>query len=181
MIATTTQPLTLIVDKVHSEATFEVRHLITKVRGRFTDFDGTIQLDEQNPAASTVKLSIRTASVDTNVADRDAHLRSADFFDVEKFPTIEFVSSRVEKAGPDRFVATGNLSIRGITREVTIPVTALGTAKDPWGNVKAGFEAETTLNRKDFGLTWNAALETGGFLVGDEVKVGFSIQALITQ
>jgi polyisoprenoid-binding protein YceI len=124
---------------------------------------------------------VQTSSIDTDTSDRDTHLRSADFFDVEKFPTIAFQSTRVTKTGSDSYNVTGNLQIHGVTREVTIPTTYVGSAKDPWGNVKAGFEAETTINRKDFGLNWNATLETGGFLVGDDVKITFNIQAVVSQ
>ena len=166
------------IDKSHSEAVFQVRHLVTKVRGRFTDFEGTVMIDEQQPERSSVDLTIQASSIDTAEKDRDTHLRSGDFFEVEKYPTITFRSKRVAKKGNETFDVTGDFTIRDVTREVTIPVTHLGTAKDPWGNERVGFEAETTLNRKDFGLKWNAALETGGFLVGDEVRVNLSIQAV---
>ena len=120
---------------------------------------------------------MKTASVDTNEPDRDKHLRSEDFFHAEKFPTITFTSASIARVGDHQFNVVGDLTIRGVTRRVTLPVTFLGAVKDPWGNMKWGFEAETTVNRKDFGLLWNAALETGGFLVGDEVKVTLEIQA----
>jgi polyisoprenoid-binding protein YceI len=170
---------TLTIDKTHSEALFQVRHLVTKVRGRFKDFSGTIQLDEAHPENTSVALTIQTASLDTDTADRDTHLRSEDFFFAETYPTITFKSTRVAKTGADTYAVTGQLTIRGVSRELTVPVTSLGTAKDPWGNRKAGFEAEATINRKDFGLNWNAALETGGFLVGDEVKVTLNIEAAV--
>jgi polyisoprenoid-binding protein YceI len=175
-VATTLRTFT--VDKAHSEAEFQVRHLITKVRGRFSDFEGTIQFDEEQPANSSVTITIPAASVDTNVADRDTHLRSEDFFFVEKYPQISFASTAIKGTGsPDTYEVTGDLTIRGVTRRVTLPVSYLGKAKDPWGNEKLGFETEITINRKDFGLMWNAALETGGFLVGDDVKLSMSIQA----
>ncbi len=167
---------TFVIDKAHSEAVFQVRHLVTKVRGRFSDFEGTIEFDDAHPDRSSVNFIIRTASVDTNEPDRDNHLRSEDFFFVEKFPTITFKSAHVEKIKTDLFRVAGDLTIRGVVRPLTLEVSYLGAIKDPWGNLKAGFEAETTLNRKDFGLMWNAALEAGGFLVGDEVKVALSIQ-----
>jgi polyisoprenoid-binding protein YceI len=168
---------TFAIDKAHSEATFQVRHLVTKVRGSFSDIGGTIQADETRPEQSFVTFTIQAASIDTGTPDRDAHLRSGDFFDVEKYPTISFTSKAI-KAGPnDGYSVTGDLTMRGVTKQITAPVTFLGKAKDPWGNEKIGFETELTLNRKDFGLTWNAALETGGFLVGDEVKVAVSVQA----
>ena len=120
---------------------------------------------------------IKTASIDTNVGDRDTHLRSADFFDVEKFPDLTFVSTKVVAAGADGFTVSGLLTIRDIARQIDLPVTFLGAARDPWGNEKVAFEAELRLNRKDFGLTWNAALETGGFLVGEDVDVSLNVQA----
>ena len=178
MITTTTGLRTFKIDKAHSEATFQVRHLITKVRGRFTDFEGTVQFDEATPEKSSVSFTIKTSSIDTSEADRDKHLRSADFFSVEEYPTITFTSTRVGKISSHQFDVTGPLTIRGTSKEITIPVTYLGGAKDPWGNERAGFEAELTINRKDFGLAWNAPLEAGGFLVGDEVKINLSIQAV---
>jgi polyisoprenoid-binding protein YceI len=174
--ATTTR--TFVIDKAHSEATFQVRHLITRVRGRFTDLEGTIQYDPDHPERSSVRFAIQAASIDTAEPDRDKHLRSADFFDVERFPQITFDSTRVQAAGTNRFDVTGQLTLHGVAKEIVLPVTFLGFAKDPWGKERAGFEVETTLNRKDFGLHWNAPLETGGFLVGDEVKVMLSVQAV---
>jgi polyisoprenoid-binding protein YceI len=173
---TTAQAYTI--DKMHSETAFQVRHLLTKVRGRFADFTGTILFDEQHPEHSSASLTIDASSVDTNTADRDQHLRSADFFAVDTYPAITFKSSRVIKTSSETFDVTGTLTIRGVAKEITLPVTYLGTAKDPWGNTRAGFETGITVNRKDFGLTWNAALETGGFLVGDDVRISLSIQAI---
>jgi polyisoprenoid-binding protein YceI len=166
------------IDKAHSEVTFKVRHLLTRVRGRFSDFSGTVRFDEEQPERSSITLSIDAATVDTNSADRDQHLRSDDFFPVDKYPTITFVSSRITRTNADTYDVSGTLTVRGVAREITLPVAHLGTAKDPWGNLRAGFETEVTINRKDFGLTWNAALETGGFLVGDDVQIGLSIQAI---
>jgi polyisoprenoid-binding protein YceI len=166
------------IDPAHSEVFFQVRHLVTKVRGRFSDFEGTIDYDSDNPAASAVTFSVNTASIDTNVADRDTHLRSADFFAADQHPTLTFRSRRIVKNSGDRFDVVGDLTLRGTTKEVVLPVTFLGHATDPWGGKRIGFEAETTVNRKDYGLNWNAALETGGFLVGDEVKVSLAIQAV---
>ncbi len=168
-------------DKAHSEAVFQVRHLITKVRGRFSEFDGTIQFDESAPEQSSVSFTIQTSSIDTNQPDRDTHLRSDDFFAVERFPTLTFTSTRITKAGDDVFNVEGDLTIRDVTKRVTLPVTFLGKAKDPWGNERIAFETELTINRKDFGLMWNATLETGGFLVGDDVKITASIQAVPAQ
>ena len=175
---TTATPQTFKIDKSHSEAVFQVRHLITKVRGRFSDFEGVITFSEAAPEQSAVTFTITAASIDTNEKDRDTHLRSADFFDVEHHPTITFASSSVKKNGANGLTVAGTLTMRGTAKAITLPVTFLGMAKDPWGNQRAGFEAEITLNRKDFGLNWNAALEAGGFLVGDEVKVTLSMQAV---
>ena len=167
----------LEIDRSHSEVAFQVRHLLSKVRGRFTDFAGTIWFDESNPQSSRLDVSIQAASIDTAEADRDKHLRSADFFEVDTYPTLTFVSTSVTPRDRNAYDVAGNLTIHGVTRPVTLPASFLGAAQDPWGNTRFVFEAELTLNRKDFGLTWNAALETGGFLVGDEVKVSLSIQA----
>ncbi len=175
---TLTPTRTYQIDKAHSEATFQVRHLLTKVRGRFSDFEGSITLDEAQPARSSVALTIQAASIDTNEPTRDTHLRSADFFSVDEFATLSFTSAGIVSKGSDRLDVTGDLTIRGVTKRIVVPVTLLGSARDPWGNDRVGFEAEFTINRKEFGLVWNAALETGGFLVGDDVRVSLSIQAV---
>lgn len=177
-MTTTTATRTYNIDKAHSEATFQVRYLLTKVRGRFSDFDGTIQFDEANPEKSTIDVTIQAASIDTNEADRDKHLRSGDFFAVEEFSTITFKSKRIVKRNADTYDMVGDLTMHGVTKEMTLPVTHLGAGKDPWGRDKIGFETEITLNRKDFGLSWNTALEAGGFLIGDDVKVSVSIQGV---
>ena len=180
MTATTTGSniRTFTIDKAHSEVHFQVRHLVTKVRGRFTEFSGTVIFDPALPQASSINFTIDAASVDTDAADRDQHLRSDDFFAVGTHPTITFVSTHVTKKSDERFDVDGTLTIRGVAKQVTLPVTFLGEAKDPWGNTRVGFETEITVNRKEFGLTWNAALETGGFLVGDDVKIGVQTQAI---
>ena len=179
MTATTTLTgaRTFDVDPSHSEVTFQVRHLLTKVRGRFSTFTGTIRYDEAQPEQSSVEISIEAASIDTGEANRDTHLRSDDFFAVDKYPTLSFTSARIAPAGNARFDVTGDLTIRGVTKRITAPVSVLGKAIDPWGNEKLGLETEFTVNRKEFGLLWNAALETGGFLVGDDVKIALSLQA----
>jgi len=169
---------TYTIDKAHSEVTFQVRHLLTKVRGRFSDFAGTIEHADEHPEYSSVNVTIKAASIDTNEPDRDNHLRSADFFDVEKNPALTFTSRSITRKGAAGFDVTGDLTIHGVSRPVTFDVSFLGKAKDPWGNERIAFEADATINRKDFGLNWNAALETGGFLVGDEVKVSLSVQAV---
>jgi len=168
---------TFAVDKAHSEAVFQVRHLVTRVRGRFTDLGGAVAFDEASPERSTVSFTIQAASVDTGTPDRDAHLRSEDFFHVDQHSSITFVSTGITPLGGNTYEVAGALTIRGVTKHIALPVSYLGKAKDPWGNEKIGFEAETAVNRKDYGLVWNAALETGGFLVGDEVKISVSIQA----
>lgn len=177
-MTTTTGTRTYKIDKSHSEAIFQVRHLVTKVRGRFSDFEGAIEYNDANPEQSVVHFTVSAASIDTNEPDRDKHLRSADFFDVEKYPQITFVSKRIAKRGAETYDVTGDFTMHGVTKEIVLPVAHLGKAKDPWGNDRLGFEAETTINRKDYGLNWNAALETGGFLVGDEVKISLQIQAV---
>ena len=176
--AVSTSTRTFTIDKAHSEATFQVRHLVTRVRGHFSDFAGAIEFHEDAPEQSAVSFTIQAASIDTKTADRDAHLRSEDFFFVDKHPEITFVSSKITRKSGDNYDVRGTLTIRGVAKEITLPVTFLGHAIDPWGNARLGFEAETTINRKDFGLTWNAALETGGFLVGDDVKISVQIQAI---
>jgi len=180
MTATTTGSniRTFTIDKAHSEVHFQVRHLVTKVRGRFTEFSGTVVFDPALPQASSINFTIDAGSVDTDAADRDQHLRSDDFFAVGTHPTITFVSTHVTKKSDERFDVDGTLTIRGVAKQVTLPVTFLGEAKDPWGNTRVGFETEITVNRKEFGLTWNAALETGGFLVGDDVKISVQTQAI---
>jgi polyisoprenoid-binding protein YceI len=164
------------IDKAHSDVTFRVKHLMSKVTGSFVDFDGTITTDFGNLAASSVSFTIQATSIDTKNADRDKHLRSADFFDVEKYPTISFTSSKITKTGEGSFDVVGTLTMHGVSKEITLPVTFLGAAQDPWGNTKAGFEIDTTLSRTDFGIVWNKALETGGFLLGDEVEVTISLE-----
>lgn len=176
-MTTATTVRTFAIDKTHSEAAFQVRHLITKVRGRFADFGGSITFNDAQPAQSSVSFTIQAASIDTSTPDRDAHLRSEDFFAVDTYPTITFESTGITAAGGNNYQVAGNLTMRGVTKAITIPMTLLGTAVDPWGNQKLAFEGEVTINRKDYGLNWNAALEAGGFLVGDDVKISLTIQA----
>jgi polyisoprenoid-binding protein YceI len=144
--------------------------MVTTVRGQFKDFTGEAVVDTANPAASKVEVTIQAASVDTGVADRDGHLRSADFFDVENHPVITFVSTDVERDGDD-WAITGDLTIKDVTKPITIAFESTGSARDPFGNLRIGFEGQATISRKDWGLTWNAALETGGVLVGEQVKI----------
>lgn len=175
--AAATAAETWTVDRVHSDASFQIRHLVSKVRGRFTDLEGTLKIDRARPQASSVELKIRTASIDTANQRRDDHLRSADFFDAANNPEITFRSSRVVPRGADRYDVTGTFTMRGVAREITVPVTFLGFGDDGRGTQKAGFEVSTALNRKDFGILWNKALDTGGAVLGDEVQVTINIEA----
>jgi polyisoprenoid-binding protein YceI len=166
---------TFSVDKNHSTATFKVRHMVSNVVGQFRDFTADVNLDRANPAKSSVAFTIQSTSIDTGNANRDTHLRSPDFFDVEKFPTISFKSTSVTAKSKNDFDVTGDLTMHGVTKRVTLPVTFLGFAKTPKGE-KAGFELETTLNRKDFGVIWNKNLDEGGMLLGDDVKVSINLE-----
>jgi len=170
---------TWAIDPVHSSVEFAVRHLmITTVKGRFTDVQGTVVLDGADPAGAAVDITIGAASIDTREAQRDAHLRSADFFDVERFPTLTFRGTGVRGVSPDGFTLVGDLTIRGVTREVALEVTSEGRNKDPWGGERAGYSATTKIKRSDFGLTWNQLLETGGFAVSDDVKITLDVQVV---
>jgi polyisoprenoid-binding protein YceI len=168
------------IDPTHTRLGFSARHaMVTTVRGQFTDFDGTAHIDAADPARSSVRLSIRTASVDTGVADRDGHLKSADFFDAEANPEITFVSTAVSRDGDDWTIA-GDLTIKGVAKPVSIEFESTGSARDPFGNLRVGFEGGASINRKDWGLTWNAALETGGVLVSEKIKLEFDVSAIQT-
>jgi polyisoprenoid-binding protein YceI len=165
------------IDSGHSSATFTVRHLaVSNVRGEFGKVTGVINLDDKDITRSTVEASIDASAVNTRNADRDNHLKSPDFFDVARFPAISFKSRKVSKSGKHLRV-TGDLTIRGVTREAVLDVEDNGVQKDPWGNTKAGFTATTEISRKHWGLEWNVALDTGGVLVGDKVKIELEIQA----
>ena len=168
---------TFQVDPVHSSVGVTIRHIVSNVKGRFTDFSGTIVYDPKKIEKSSVTVSIKTATIDTDNQKRDDHLRSPDFFDVEKFPEITFQSAKVAKKG-NKFILHGILVMHGIEKKVSIPFGILGVAKDPGGNNRAGFEAELTLNRKDFGITWNRTLDQGGLLLGEDVKIGLSLEAV---
>jgi polyisoprenoid-binding protein YceI len=169
------------IDTTHSGINFSVRHMvIARVRGAFRRFSGAIALDAQDVTASSVSVSIEAASVDTGVEQRDGHLRSADFFDVEKYPALTFQSTKVEKGGSGLRV-TGDLTIRDVTRQVVLDVEQLGTGKDPWGNLRVAFAARGSLDRRDFGLTWNQALEAGGVLVGERIELELEVQAVQAQ
>ena len=176
--ATTTPTLTTwSIDPAHSHVEFAVKHLmISTVKGRFGVVNGTVRTDEADPAKGQVEVEIDAASIDTREAQRDAHLKSADFFDVEKFPKITFKSTRISDVDGDSFRLTGDLTIHGVTRPVTLDVTSEGRGKDPWGGERAGFSATGKIKRSEFGLTWNQVLETGGFVVGDEIKITLDVE-----
>lgn len=170
------------IDSSHSLVEFSARHLmITRVKGRFSDVSGTVVMNGGDPSTSSVNVEIAAASIDTREEQRDGHLRSGDFLDVENHPKLTFRSTRIEgnpMSEGDRFKVVGELTIRGTTREVTLDATFDGTGTDPWGGNRASFSAETTIDRRDFGLTWNQALETGGVLVSNEVKISLEVQAV---
>ena len=167
------------IDPAHSTIGFVARHaMVTKVRGAFNDFQGTAQIVGNDLASSKVELTIQAASIDTRNDDRDNHLRSNDFLAMDEYPTITFTSTRVESTGTDTVDITGDLTIRGVTRSVTVPFDFEGAATDPFGNERAGFEGSIVINRKDYGVNWNAALETGGILVSEKVTLEFDISAI---
>ena len=165
-------------DSDHSNVGFKVRHLmVSNVKGNFEKYSGTVDINEKDISKSKVDVSIDTASVNTSVQKRDEHLRSADFFDAAKYPTMTFVSKKVAKAGKDKLKVTGDLTLHGVTRQVVLDVEGPSKeSKDPWGNWRRGVSASTKINRKDFGLAWNAALETGGVAVGEEVTINLEIE-----
>lgn len=164
------------IDKSHSTAEFKVRHLMANVGGRFNDFDAVIHLDRTKPSNSSVEFTIQATSIDTANKNRDEHLRSADFFDVAKFPTIAFKSTSIKERSKDLYDVTGDLTMHGVTKRVTMPVQFLGFGRGPGGSEKAGFEINTTINRKDFGVIWNRNLDEGGVLLGDDVKVTINLE-----
>lgn len=164
-------------DTSHSSVEFAVRHMmISTARGRFENFSGQVNFDEQNPGNSSVNVEIQAASINTRDAQRDGHLKSPDFFNVEQYPLITFKSTRVEKTGDSHGKIYGHLTIRDVTKEVVLDTEFVGKAKSPWGTTSAGFSASTTIDRKEWGLTWNAQLETGGVLVADQVKISIEVE-----
>ncbi len=171
---------TWTIDPDHSNIGFKVKHLmVSNVKGSFDKHTGTVEINDQDITKSKVEVSIDTSSINTNVQKRDEHLRSADFFDVAKYPTMTFVSKKVAKAGKDKLKVTGDLTLHGVTKQVVLDVAPLSReSKDPWGNIRRGTTATTKIDRKDFGLTWNKALETGGVLVGDEVTITLEIEMI---
>jgi polyisoprenoid-binding protein YceI len=169
---------TYTIDSVHSSVAFKVRHLVSRTAGEFNDFSGTITADFENLAGSGVELRIQAASIDTKDEGRDKHLRSADFFDVEKYPEITFSSSKVTKVDDTSFAVVGTLNMHGVSRQITLTVTYLGEATDPWGGTRAGYELSTTLNRKDYGISWNKTLDNGGLILGDEVEISIDLEVV---
>ncbi len=167
------------IDPTHSRIGFQARHaMVTTVRGHFEDFEGTFTLDEANPSASTAQLTIQAVSVTTSQQQRDEHLRSSEFFDPATYPTLSFTSTSIEKTGDDEYAVTGDLTIKDVTKPVTLDLTFSGGAKDPFGNNRVGFEGTAAINRKEWGLVWNAALETGGVLVSEKVKLDFDVSLI---
>ncbi|MEW2164205.1 YceI family protein [Streptomyces sp. NPDC007084] len=167
------------IDPAHTTIGFVARHaMVTNVKGKFNDVEGTLHLDGGDPAKSTASLDIKMDSIDTGSADRDGHLKSADFFKIDEFPTMTFRSTKAEALGGDDYRITGDLTILGTTREISIDLEFNGAAKDPFGNERVGFEGTSEILRSDWGITWNAALETGGVLVSDKIKLNFDISAI---
>ncbi len=167
------------IDVGHSAVHFWVRHMvISKVHGRFAKWSGALELDPQDLTRSSVEVTIDAASIDTQVADRDAHLRSADFLDAATYPELTYASRKVESLGGGALRITGDLTLHGVTREVVLDAEFAGTGKDPWGNERAGFAAQAALDRREFGLVWNAAVETGGVLVGEKVEITIELEAV---
>jgi polyisoprenoid-binding protein YceI len=168
-----------VIDVTHTRIGFSARHaMVTTVRGQFNDFEGTAHVDTTNPAASSAELRIKAASIDTGNEDRDGHLRSGDFLDVETYSDLVFKTTAVSRKDADTFTVIGDLTIKDVTRPVSIDFDVTGSARDPFGNLRVGFEGSTTINRKDWNLTWNAALETGGVLVSDKIKLEFDVSAI---
>lgn len=169
---------TYTVDASHSEVSFRVRHFVSQTPGKFSDYSATFELDPKNLESSRVEFVIQAKSIDTDNDDRDTHLRAEDFFWVEKYPTLSFRSTKIRNTGGDRFEVTGVMSIRGVEKTITVPVEFLGFIKDPWGGERAGFESSFTINRKDYGIEWNKALDSGGVILGDEVKVTLNLELM---
>jgi len=170
---------TWTIDPAHTTVEFSAKHLmVTTVKGRFTEVSGMIRVDDAHPEQSSTEITIQTGSIDTRQEQRDDHLRSADFLNAAVHPTITFRSTRVERVGKERYTVAGDLTIHDVTRPVVLDVTEEGRAKDPWGGERIGFSATTKIDRRDFGLTWNQTLETGGLLVGNEIKISIDVQAV---
>jgi len=170
---------TYVLDPAHTRVGFVARHaMVTKVRGQFDDFDGTAVIDGADFTKSSVSLTIQVASIDTRNEQRDGHLRSNDFLSMEEYPQITFVSTAVSQTGPTSFEVTGDLTIKGVTNSITIPFEFEGAATDPFGNERVGFDGSVAINRRDYGVTWNATLETGGVLVSEKITLEFEVSAI---
>jgi polyisoprenoid-binding protein YceI len=169
------------IDKDHSHAGFQVRHMVTKLQGEFKEFEGTFLFDEKTPDRSVGKFTIQASSINTNHVKRDTHLRSADFFDVEKFSSLTFESKKIVASGDKSFLLTGDLTIHGVTHSATFSVEYLGSEKSPWGDVRAGFTATGKINRKDYGIVWNKVLDSGGLLIGEDVDILIQVEAVEKQ
>ena len=169
---------TFVIDTDHSDVGFSVRHMLSRTRGRFARFSGQIELDREQPERSSIAFEVDPASIDTRQPDRDAHLRSGDFFDVVRFPAVRFTSSRITRLAGDRFKVEGTLDLRGILKPMALEVTYHGVAKDPWGAERAGFSTEAVINRKEFGMVWNAALDNGGLILGDDVTLAIDLETV---
>jgi polyisoprenoid-binding protein YceI len=180
---TQTSPVTgtWTLDPAHTRLGFAARHaMVTTVRGSFTDVSGVLTLDADNPTQSSARVTVQAASFDSGSSDRDRHVRSADFLDVDNYPTLTFVSTSVRPVGDDEYVLAGKLTIKDVTRDIEIAIRLLGTETDPFGNLRAGFEGSAQISRRDFGLTWNVALESGGVLVSDKVRITLDVSAIRT-
>lgn len=165
-----------VVDKTHSDVSFKVRHLVANTSGRFTDYSANIALEPSDLTKSSVDFTIQASSVNTADETRDKHLRTEDFFFVEKYPTLTFKSEKIVKKGAELYDVTGVLTMRGVSKTITVPVEFGGYTKDPWGNEKAGFGTDFTINRKDFGINWNKTLDQGGYVLSDDVKISLSLE-----
>jgi len=169
---------TYTIDPVHSSVSFKIRHLVARTGGEFTSFSGTITQDFEDLDRSAVELHIETASIDTRDRDRDDHLRSAEFFDVEKYPEITFVSTKITKVDNGTYAVAGTLTMHGVSLQITLTVDYLGEAEDPWGGTRAGYELRTTVDRKDYGISWNKTLDNGGLILGDEVEISINLEVV---
>ncbi|MBZ0111981.1 MAG: YceI family protein [Thermoanaerobaculia bacterium] len=167
---------TYTIDGAHSDVSFQVRHIVSQVRGQFDTFEGTVVMDAETPEKSSVNFVIDAASINTHNGDRDTHLRGEDFFEVETHPEITFESSSVRKVSEGKYQVVGTLTMHGVSKETTLPVEFFGAAKDPWGGTRAGFGVSTSLDRKAYGINWNAALDQGGFVLGDEIKIEINLE-----
>jgi polyisoprenoid-binding protein YceI len=168
------------IDSAHTQVEFAVKHMmLAKVRGRFAEFEGSVAFETDEVTSAAIEVRIAAASIDTRVAQRDEHLRSADFFDVGQYPELRFTSRRIEERGDDEYRVVGELTIRGVAREVTLDARFEGTGRDPWGGTRIAFSAAGRIDRREYGLTWNQALETGGILVGDEIRLAIEAELVL--